>query len=204
MKELTKRQQEILAYLDQYIRDHKYPPTMREIAGHFGISAKGAHDHIKALEKKNRLRCDINRSRTIEILDPAAREDERDPYTKIPILGHVAAGQPLFAAENFDGELRVASDTLKPGAHFALRVKGDSMQDAGILDGDMGIFIQRNTAENGDIVVAMLNEESVTLKRFYREKNRIKLKAENPVYPPIYTQNVRILGKLQSIIRHYE
>ena len=204
MKELTSRQQEVLAYLDEYISAHKYPPTMREIAGHFGISAKGAHDHIKALEKKNRLRCDMNRSRAIEILSPVEKEEVPDPFVKVPILGHVAAGIPLFATENFDGELSIAADSLKPGPHFALRVRGDSMRDAGILDGDMGVFLQRNTAENGDIVVAMLNEESVTLKRFYREKNRIKLKAENPVYPPIYSQNVRILGKLQRIIRNYE
>ncbi|MBI9103908.1 MAG: transcriptional repressor LexA [Spirochaetales bacterium] len=204
MKDLTNRQQEILSYLESYIGDHKYPPTMREIAANFGISAKGAHDHIKALEKKNRIKCDINRSRAIEILGNDPRPDLRELNIEIPILGNVAAGVPLFAEENFDGYIQVSADSLRTGTHFALRVKGDSMQDAGILDGDLGIFLQRNIAENGDIVVAMLNEESVTLKRFFKEKNRIKLKAENPVYPPIYTQNIRILGKLQRIIRYYE
>ncbi len=204
MKELTNRQQEVLDYLESYISDHKYPPTMREIAANFGISAKGAHDHIKALEKKNKIKCDINRSRAIEVLKPESVRGFSEVNISIPILGNVAAGLPLFAEENFDGYLEVSADSLRPGTHFALKVKGDSMQDAGILDGDLGIFVQRNVANNGDIVVAMLNEESVTLKRFFKEKNRIKLKAENPVYPPIYTQNIRILGKLQRIIRYYE
>lgn len=204
MKDLTNRQQEILSYLEAFIGEHKYPPTLREIAAHFGISAKGAHDHIKALEKKDRIKCDINRSRAIEILGTEPLLEKREENISIPILGNVAAGLPLFAEENFDGWIQVTADSLRPGAHFALKVKGDSMQDAGILDGDLGIFLQRNVADNGDIVVAMLNEESVTLKRFFKEKNRIKLKAENPVYPPIYTQNIRILGKLQRIIRYYE
>ena len=204
MKELTHRQQEVLSYLEAYIDEHKYPPTMREVAAHFGISAKGAHDHIKALEKKNHIRCDINRSRAIEILGQTSVQEHREENLEIPILGNVAAGLPIFSEANYDGHVLVAADSLRPGNHFALKVSGDSMQGAGILDGDLGIFVQRNVANNGDIVVAMINEESVTLKRFFKEKNRIKLKAENPVYPPIYTQNVRILGKLQRIIRYYE
>ena len=207
MKELTKRQTEILNYLKEYIEDHKYPPTVRETASHFGISVKGAHDHLKALEKKNRVRSDINRPRTLEVLPDEGDTppmDEDDGFLKIPVLGRVAAGLPLFAEENLDGYLQIHIDDLKPGEYFALGVQGDSMQDVGILDGDTGIFLHKNTAENGDIVVALLDEEAVTLKRFYREKNRIKLKAENPVYPPIYSQNVRILGRLKRIIRHYE
>ncbi len=196
---MTKRQEQVLAFLRNFIETHKYPPTIREIAQNFEISVKGAYDHIKALEKKAVIHCDMNRSRAIEIIG-----DERDEdIVSVPILGNVAAGIPLFAEENFEGEIRLASEQLPPGRYFALRVRGDSMQDAGILDGDTAVFVQQNVADNGSIVVAMVNE-AVTLKRFYREKNRIKLKAENPVYPPIYTQNIQILGKLVRIIRNYE
>lgn len=199
MKALTNRQEQVLTFLKEFIEIHKYPPTIREIAGNFNISVKGAYDHIKALERKNIIRCDINRSRAIEIIG----QMEEDELVTVPILGNVAAGVPLFAEENFDGDVRLPASMLKNGRHFALRVKGDSMQDAGILDGDIGVFVQQNVADNGSIVVAMVNE-AVTLKRFFKEKNRVKLKAENPVYPPIYTQSIQILGKLISIFRNYE
>ncbi len=202
MKGLTKRQEETLDYIKVYIQNHSYPPTIREMAASFNISVKGAYDHIKALEKKGRIKCDGNRSRTIEILDKQA---EPEPETiQIPILGKVAAGLPLLAEENFEGSLNMPANRFRSGSYFALHVSGDSMQDIGILDGDVAIFMQKNTAENGDVVVAMINDEAYTLKRFYREKNRIKLKAENPVYPPIYTQNVKVIGKLKSIVRDYE
>jgi repressor LexA len=201
MRALTNRQSEILEYIREFIRAHKYPPTMREIAGRFGISAKGAHDHVKALEKKGKVRFDLGRSRTIEILD----EDSCPPdVISVPLIGHVAAGVPLLAEENWNGTVQVPAAALRRGTHFALRVQGDSMEGAGILDGDTAIFEHRRDAENGDIVVAVINDEAITLKRFYREQNRIRLKAENPVYPPIYSQNVRVLGKLECIIRNYE
>ena len=201
MKELTNRQKEVLDFLNRFIGDHTYPPTIREIASYFGISVKGAHDHVKALEKKGMIRCNLNRSRAIEVI---SRSAEKEAFLKIPVLGNVAAGQPLFAEENLDGYMTVPSNMLGKGSYFALNVHGDSMQEAGIFNGDMAIINQQETADNGDIVVAMINDEAVTLKRFFREKNRIKLKAENPVYPPIYTQNLRILGKLSCIIRNYE
>ncbi|MCK4541414.1 MAG: transcriptional repressor LexA [Spirochaetales bacterium] len=200
MKELTKRQQEILSFIKSFIRDHKYPPTMREIAAFFHMSAKGAYDHVKALEKKHQIKNDSSRPRTMEVIEP---EGKTDTILEIPLLGNVAAGVPLFAEENFDGSIKIPAENLKAGRHFALLVKGDSMLYAGILNGDTAVFLHRQTADNGDIVVARVNDEAVTLKRFFREKNRIKLKAENPVYPPIYTQNVKILGKLEFIIRQY-
>ncbi len=201
MKNLTKRQQEILHFIEAFIANHKYPPTIREIASEFGISVKGAYDHVKALEKKHHIRCDLNRSRAIEVLKPAA---EKEDFVKIPVLGNVAAGLPLFAEENLERYIRLPGEALSKGKHFALNVRGDSMQDAGILDGDTAVFVQRPTANNGDIVVAMINEEAYTLKRFFREKHRVKLKAENPIYPPIYSQNVKILGKLECILRSYD
>ena len=202
MKNLTKRQTEILSFIRKHIEEHKYPPTLREIGGNFGISSKGAFDHIKALEKKNKIRYNGKHSRTIEILEDADETEEK--FVKIPLLGDVAAGIPILAEENFSGYIPIAKEILKNGKYFALNVKGDSMLNAGILDGDIAIIQQRNHAENGDIIVARLNDEAVTLKRFYLENNRIKLKAENPVYPPIYTQNINILGKLHYIVRNYE
>ncbi|MBN2050323.1 MAG: transcriptional repressor LexA [Spirochaetales bacterium] len=201
MRDLTRRQKEILSFIERFIDSHTFPPTIREIAGNFKISAKAAHDHVKALEKKGAIRFDMNRNRTIEVVSGTA---EKETVVKIPVLGNVAAGQPLFAEENLDGYLTLPSNMLSRGTYFALNVHGDSMRDAGIFDGDTAIIAQQEQASNGDIVVAMINDEAVTLKRFYREKNRIKLKAENPVYPPIYTQNLRILGKLSCIIRNYD
>lgn len=201
MKDLTKRQREILDFLKTFVRDHKYPPTIREIASAFGISPKGAYDHVKALEKKRVIRCDLNRSRAIEITDG---ESDDEGVLDIPILGNVAAGVPIFSEENYEGSIKIPQGGLPSGQHFAVRIKGDSMRDAGILDGDLAIIQHRQVANNGQIVVAMINDEGVTLKRFYKEKNRIKLEAENPAYPPIYTQNARILGKLSTIIRRYE
>ena len=195
------RQKEVLGFIKGFVKSHKYPPTIREIAAEYHISVKGAYDHVKALEKKACIRCDLGRSRTIEVLD---NSDDEPEFVEVPILGHVAAGVPLFAEENWDGTIKIAAQDLRGSKHFALRVQGDSMEGVGILDGDTAVFEQRQVADNGDIVVAVLNDEAVTLKRFYKEKNRVKLKAENPVYPPIYTQNVRVLGRLACIIRHYE
>ncbi len=201
MKKLTKRQKEVLEFIKFYTKEHKFPPTIREIGEHFGISVRGSYDHIKALEKKGYIKCGVNRSRAIEILP---REDERELGVKrVPILGNVAAGKPLFAEENFEGFIELPETYLGGNRYFALNVRGDSMKDAGIIDGDIAIVSHQNTAENGDIVVAML-DDSVVLKRFYLEKNRVKLKSENPAYHPIYTQNVRILGKLSCIVRRYE
>lgn len=202
MKDLTKRQQEVLDYIVRYLDSRKYPPTVRELAAHFDISVRAAFDHMKALEKKGAIRSDLNRSRTIEILTDDVPE-EQEELIDVPLLGNVAAGQPLIAEENYERVLKIPASALKPGKYFALRVKGDSMLNAGILDGDTAIVQQTGHAVNGDIVVARINDDAVTLKRFFKETNRIKLKAENPIYPPIYTQNARVLGKLCFIIREY-
>jgi len=201
VKELTKRQEEVLTFIVDFINLSKYPPTMREIASNFQITVNGAYDHVKALEKKGKIHCDVNRSRAIGIIK---EKENLEELIEVPLLGNVAAGKPLFSEENFDGFIKIPSSSLSIGTHFALIVRGDSMQDIGIMDGDTAVMVYRQTAEDGDIIVAMVNDEAVTLKRFYKEKNRIKLKAENPVYPPIYSQNVRILGKLQYLIRSYE
>lgn len=203
MKTLTYRQQQVFNYVREYISSHKYSPSFREIAKAFNITAKGAHDHVRALEKKNCIKRTLNRSRSIEIMEPA-ENDRGEEFIMVPLLGNVAAGVPLFSEENYETTIKISAVTLPAGRYFALHIQGDSMENAGIMDGDIGVFQHQQTARNGDIVVARINDESVTLKRFYREKNRIKLKAENPIYPPIYTQNVKVLGKLRRIIREYD
>jgi repressor LexA len=200
MKELTDRQREVLTFIIKFIDSHTYPPTIREIADHFGISIKGAHDHVTALKKKGYVKND-KRSRTMEVIKRDG-EDDVD-VIKVPILGPVAAGAPILAEENWDGVISVHRTMLRKGSrYFALKVKGDSMVGAGILDGDMAIIEQRNVAEDGEIVVAMVNE-ATTLKRYYREKTRIRLQPENDNYKPIYSQDVRLLGRVATIIRSY-
>lgn len=199
MKELTDRQQEILDFLTSFIEKNSYPPTVRETAKAFSISIKGAYDHIKALEKKGAIKLQENRSRALEII---SKKEIDNTIAEVPILGAIAAGNPILAEENWTGTIRIPSEYLRSGKCFALRIQGDSMRDAGIQSGDMAIIEQRPTAENGEIVAALI-DDSATLKRFFKENNRIRLQAENPDYAPIYTQDVRILGKLKAIIRSY-
>ena len=200
MKSMTPRQRQILDYIKEFVVEHSFPPTIREISDRFDISVKGAYDHVKALERKSAIRCNNNRSRAIEVLDG---KDGGPVVKRIPLLGRVAAGRPIFAEENLDGNVEMPTSMLKGQEHFALQVSGDSMIGAGIFDGDIAVVTKQPTAENGEIVVAMVDDEAVTLKRFYRESNRVKLQAENPTYPPIYTQEVRILGRLAHVIRSY-
>jgi repressor LexA len=201
MKGLTARQREVFDFIRSFIHTKRYPPTIREIADNFRFSVKGSYDHVKALQKKGFIRCAGNRSRAIEVIADA--EAERQPnLVSVPVLGSVAAGKPLFAEENLTGWIQVPAASLKKGQHFALQVRGDSMKDAGIMDGDVVVVAHQETAENGEIVVAMV-DDAVTLKRFFVEKNRVRLKAENPKYPPLYTQNVRILGRLAFLMRSY-
>ncbi len=200
MKNLTERQQAVLDFIAQFIEGHAYPPTIREIADHFSISVKGAYDHVKALEKKGKLRLGENRSRALEII----RDDRHErAVVDVPLLGVVAAGKPIFAEENFSGRIPIPADMVRQASTcFALTVRGDSMRDAGIFHGDIAVIEERQTAENGEIVVAMI-DDAVTLKRFFRENNRVRLVAENSAYSPIYTQDVKILGRLKGIIRKY-
>jgi repressor LexA len=203
MKELTERQREVLSFITLYVSKHAYPPTIREIADNFSISVKGAYDHLGALKKKNRLRLGDKRSRTIEVIKNEDDLDTASQSVSVPILGDVAAGRPILAEENWDGSLPVPQSMLrKGGQYFALRVRGDSMERAGIIDGDVAVVEKREIAKDGEIVVAVV-EEAVTLKRFFKESSRIRLQPENPAYSPIYCQDVRILGRLACLIRKY-
>jgi repressor LexA len=200
MKELTDRQKQVLSFIANYIKKNSYPPSIREIADHFEISVKGAHDHITALRKKGHLRQADKRPRTMGLTH--SRPEDAD-LVEVPILGTVAAGIPVLAEENFDGNVLLHRSMLKKNKkYFALKVKGDSMSGAGILEGDTAIIEKQSTVHNGEIAVAVI-DEAVTLKRFFKESSRIRLQAENPAYKPLYSQEVKILGKLFTIIRSY-
>jgi len=203
MKEATQRQKEVLDFIAGYINEHSYPPTIREVAGFFSISVKGAHDHLTALRKKGFLKQGDKKSRTMELVKEEKEEEE--DFTEIPILGSVAAGRPIMAVENMDGSIKMHRSLLKKGSnYFALKVKGDSMENAGIINGDLAVIEQKSMVHNGEIAVVML-EEAVTIKTFYRENARVRLQPENPKYSPIFCgRDVRVLGKLTSIYREYE
>jgi len=201
MKDLTRRQKEVLVYIADYIRKHTYPPTIRETADHFEMSVKGAHDHIIALRRKGFLKHTDNKPRTMGIID--SKYSDSSEVVRIPILGNVAAGIPLMAEENFDGSFVLHKSLIRRGKkYFALRVKGDSMSGVGIFEDDLAIIEKTSAVKNGEIVVAVL-DDAITLKKFYKESTRIRLQSENPVYKPIYSQDVRVVGRLTGIIRSY-
>jgi repressor LexA len=202
MREPTERQKEVLGFIAGYLQTHTYPPTIREVADFFSISVKGASDHLSALKKKGFLKQNEKKSRTMELIKAGTEKPE--DFTEIPVLGTVAAGRPVLAVENMEGSIRLPLTLLRKGRkYFALRVKGDSMEEAGIKDGDTAIIEHQNVVQNGEIAVVML-DEAATLKTFYRESTRIKLQPENSKYSPIYcSRDVRVLGRLAHIFRSY-
>lgn len=204
MKELTRRQTEVLEFIKDYIEENSYAPAVRDIARNFEITAKAAHDHLKALEKKGVIHSQSGISRSTGVVGFTTSPSIET--ISVPVLGATAAGIPILAEENKEYDLHIPSKMLSSsGSFFALHVEGDSMEDAGILDGDLAIIKLANTANNGEIVVARIGEENrVTLKRFYLTPNAIELRAENSKYGSIFSKDVTIIGKLQLIIRDYE
>ncbi|MCL2806121.1 MAG: transcriptional repressor LexA [Treponema sp.] len=201
MRELTERQKQVLSFIAGYIKEHSYPPAIREVAAHFFISVKGAHDHITAIRKKGHLKHADKRPRTMGLVH--VKPEESPDMISIPLLGSVAAGIPILSEENFDGNITLHRSMVKKNKkYFALKVKGDSMSGAGILEGDIAIIEKLSSVRDGEIAVAVV-EEAAALKRFFRESSRIKLQSENPAYQPIYSSDVKILGRLSSIIRSY-
>jgi repressor LexA len=199
MKGLTHRQRQTLQFIEHYLDLHGFAPTVREVASHLEITTKGAHDHLRALQRKGCITRGSRRSRAITVIANGAEAPE---VVDIPVLGTVVAGQPLLNEENLDGTYPLPRSSIGTGDHFALHVRGDSMKDAGIHDGDLAVIRQQPTATDGDIVVAMI-DDAVTLKRFYKESRRVRLQAENSAYPPIYATDLRILGKLACLVRDY-
>ena len=208
---LTDRQEEILLFIKQFTLESGYPPTLREIGKHFQIASTfGVKRHLEALVKKGFINIESNASRGIsfirknseDFIERSIRED--DTFVKIPIIGRVAAGLPINAVENLEGSLVVDPSFLKKAEDaFALRVKGDSMINAGINDKDLVIVSPKEQARNGDIVVAMLNDEA-TVKKFEFIHNKIRLIAENNSYLPIEVKkedDFKLIGKVKGVVR---
>ena len=198
-KPLTEKQDRIFEFMRRHVQDAGYPPTVREIGTNFGISEKGAHDHLNAIEKKGYIRRIPRKPRAIEILEFVPKKLPQ-AAVEVPIVGRVAAGEPVLASENIEGTLPVPREVVKEDTCFALRINGESMIDAGLFEGDLVIVRAQNYADAGDIVVALLDEEA-TVKRFFRDRNRIRLQPENAVMSPIIVDDVQILGKVVGLFR---
>ncbi len=195
-RKTTPRQQAILDVIRDFTREHGYPPSVREIGERVGLSSSSTVQcHLRTLEKKGLIRRDPTKPRALV----SGSDSIRDVVT-IPILGRVAAGTPLTAVENIEDELTLPTSFIKRSDSFMLRVKGDSMMDAAILDGDLVLVSPQPVANNGEIVVADIEGE-VTVKRFYKEENRIRLQPENKFMEPIYTDRATIIGKVTAVIR---
>lgn len=197
---LTARQREVLDFVKRFLGAKRYPPTVREIGAHFGFVPRSVFDHLKALERKGYLRRQSLKSRSLQILEdrPAALARE------LPLVGRVAAGSPLLAEENLEGSIAVPQDWVNGDEAFVLRVQGESMIGAHILPGDLALVRRQPTAENGDIVVALVNDEA-TIKRVFFKRGVIVLQPENPGMPPIQVRrgekSVQILGKVIAVLR---
>lgn len=223
MEPLKDREKKILAYMKSEIKKKGYPPTVREMCNSLGIkSTSTAHKDLANLEEKGYIRKDPAKPRAIEILDfeniyglpaedSAANQSasfggsERADIVDIPVVGQIAAGIPILAEQNIDDSFPVPSRFIGKGSYFMLVVKGDSMVEAGIFDGDYILVQQQNTAQNGDIVAAMVDgfESEATVKTFYKEKGHIRLQPENPVMSPIIVNDVRILGLVKGVFRYF-
>ena len=203
MKALTDRQKEVLEFIARFSEENGYPPTVREIGENFGISLRAVQDHIAACQKKGYLSQCQKRSRSFRVIKGETVQEARVFVTKVPKLGTIAAGKPLLAEENLDGYVTIAEPFVKPGkTYFALNVRGASMINAGILEGDLAIIEQSEIAAEGQIVVAVV-DNAITLKRFYKEQNMVRLQPENPDFQPIYSSDVKIAGIMVGLVRTY-
>jgi repressor LexA len=201
-RELTRRQQQILDFVRAEVHRRGYPPSVREIGEAVGLSSSSTvHSHLAALESKGFVRRDPSKPRALEVLDFRDTDAAVDfgQVHAVPVVGQVAAGTPILAAENIEQTLPMPAE-FSGERTFILRVRGDSMIEAGILDGDYVVVRQQDTAENGDVVVALIDEES-TVKTFYREPNRIRLQPENSSMEPIYSRDVTVVGKVVALFR---
>jgi repressor LexA len=200
--ELTGRQQEIWDFLVGYIDRHGYPPTVREIGSAVGLASPSTvHAHLANLERAGLLRRDPTKPRALELFGRSAAAAPAAEVHQLPLLGEIAAGGPLLADQNIEDYFTVPEPLTRGGEEFILRVKGDSMVDAGILDGDYVVVHRQQDARNGDIVADDETTDEATVKTFYREAGRIRLQPENAELPPIYAQYVTILGKVVGVFR---
>ena len=197
---ITAKQHEILDYLKKEILNKGYPPAVRDICEAVHLkSTSSVHSHLETLEKNGYIRRDPTKPRAIEILDDNFQLTRRE-MVSIPMVGRVAAGQPILAVENIEGYFPVPAEYVPNTDTFMLKVKGESMINAGIMDGDSILVAKQETAKNGDIVVAMV-DDSATVKTFYKEADHIRLQPENDTMDPILVQDCSILGKVFGVFR---
>jgi repressor LexA len=196
---LTKRQQEIFDFIKRYSAKNGYPPTVRDIGKAIGLtSSSTVHAHLSNLEKVGLLRRDPSKPRAIEVLVDKAKQVVSGGG--LPVVGQVAAGQPVLAEENIEDYVTVPEIAGGEEGEFILRIKGDSMKDAGILEGDHVIVHKQDTAHDGEIVVALVGEEA-TVKRFFKEEDHVRLQPENSTLEPIRTRDVKVLGRVVGVCR---
>ncbi len=199
---LSAKQREILEYLKSQILEKGYPPAVREICDAVGLkSTSSVHAHLESLEKKGYIRKDATKPRAIEILDEDFNLNRRE-MVNVPIIGNVAAGLPILAEQNIEEYFPIPVDYMPNEKTFMLRVKGESMINAGILNGDTVLVRQQNTAKNGDMIVALV-EDSATVKTFYKEDGHIRLQPENDNMEPIIVDDCSILGKVFGVFRFF-
>jgi repressor LexA len=199
---LTQKQQAILDFIQEYMAEHQYPPSVREIGAHFGVYPATVQDHISALERKGFLQRQRFRSRTLAVKTDG--NPKRKEHAGIPVVGQVAAGMPIVARENIENRIHLPKEWTPDGA-FLLRVRGDSMIGAHILDGDYVLVQPQPTAANGDIIVALIGDEA-TVKRFHKTQRGITLKAENPDFAPIQVsreqaEQFKVIGRVAGVLR---
>ena len=197
---ISSKQREILEYIKAEILRVGYPPAVREICEAVNLkSTSSVHSHLETLEKNGYIRRDPTKPRAIEIIDDNFNLTRRE-MTNVPMLGRVAAGEPILAVENVESYFPIPTEFMPNNEAFMLKVKGESMINAGIFDGDNVLVEKCNTARNGDMVVALV-EDSATVKRFYKEKGHIRLQPENDFMDPIIVDDVQILGKVIGLLR---
>lgn len=205
--ELNEKQKAILLYINNELKTKGYPPSLREIGAAVGLkSTSTVHAHLNTLEKHGYIKRDSSKTRAIEVTSPDEypKENQSDHIIRIPLIGEITAGNPILAVESIEEMIPMPFNWFSNGSYFILKVKGDSMIDAGILDKDLIVFEQTSFARNGDIVAALIDEETATVKRFFREDGgRIRLQPENRFYEPIYPDKIRILGVIKGLMRHY-
>ncbi len=197
---LTDRQRQVLEFIDTEVRRRGYPPSVREIGEAVGLSSSSTvHNHLTQLERRGLIKRDPSKSRTVQLVADMELDEKRRNAVSVPIVGHVAAGSPILAEQNIEDHVLLSSELAKDG-YFLLRVRGDSMVNAGILDDDLVLVRPQHEASNGSIVVALVDGDA-TVKRFERSDGHVKLIAENPAYEPIVTTNVSLVGQVRGVIR---
>ncbi len=200
VKDLTKRQKEIFDFIGTYLSKHGYPPTVREIGKAVGLhSSSTVHAHLSKLESLGVLKRDPSKPRALEVMVQRAKKAVRP--TGLPLVGQVAAGSPILAEENIEDYLEVPDVVGGEDGDYILRVRGESMKDAGILEGDFVVVRPTERASDSEIVVALVGDEEATVKRFFREKDQVRLQPENKSMKPIRTRDVRVLGRVVGVFR---